>query len=409
MDKNIKKIIIIGGGPAGMMAAITAAGEGRSVVVLEHGTQPGKKILATGNGRCNFTNKIIAADCYNSNGSFAMKVIDKFDNERIIEFFKGLGVISKEKNGFIYPQSEQAQAIQQVLIRKMKSLAIDVITGINVTDIGYTKEGYRLSTDNGTMYADRLIIACGLYAAPKTGSDGTLLPLIKKLGINVNTPLPALTALRSRENIYKSLAGIRCDARVSICDREGAADTSCGELQLTDYGISGIPVFQISSHAVRIIEKNKKVKCIIDFVPFMSREELKDYIKQRAACDGDNLVYALFYGLLNNKLTDALTPLSTIKKNTPLKLLTEGDIERMVNIYKSFTTEMTGYNGFDYAQVCQGGVDVNEISAATMESTKCKNLYFAGEVADVDGKCGGYNLTWAFSSGYVAGKAAADD
>ncbi len=409
MDKNIKKIIIIGGGPAGMMAAITAAGDGRSVVVLEHSTQPGKKILATGNGRCNFTNKIIDADCYNSNGSFAMSVIDKFDNERIIEFFKGLGVIPKEKNGFIYPQSEQAQAIQQVLIRKMKSLAIDVITDIKVTDIGYTKEGYRLSTDKGTMYADRLIIACGLLAAPKTGSDGTLLPLIKKLGIKVNTPLPALTALRSKESIYKSLAGIRCDAQVSIYDGSKKADAYCGELQLTDYGISGIPVFQVSSRAVRIIEKNRKVRCIIDFVPFMTREELNAYIKLRIENDGDNMVYALFYGLLNNKLTDALTPLSTVKKNTPLKSLSDSDIERIVDIYKSFTTEMTGYNGFDYAQVCQGGVDVNEIDSATMESTKCKNLYFAGEVADVDGKCGGYNLTWAFSSGYVAGKAAADD
>lgn len=408
-DNELKNIIIIGGGPAGMMAAITAAGDGRSVVVLEHMDMCGKKILATGNGRCNFTNTIINAGCYNSNGDFAMSVINRFDNEELINFFKKLGVYPKVRNGFVYPYSEQASAICRVLTERVKSLGIEVVTSINISRIIKTDFGYKLATDKGTFLADRLIIAAGSKASPKTGSDGTGYHLLNELGINIVKPLPALTSLRSDNKIFKSLSGIRCDAKVSVLYEGDVAAEDTGELQLTDYGISGIPVFQVSSRAVRIIDSEKKVQCSIDFVPFMTNDEFMSYINERIKNDGNNKVYGLFTGLLNSRLTDSLTSYFGLKKDLKLSELGEKEIKKLVLSYKNFNIIFNSYNSFDYAQVCQGGVDVNHINPATMESTQYRHLYFAGEIVDVDGKCGGYNLQWAFSSGYAAGRAAADD
>lgn len=408
-DNELKNIIIIGGGPAGMMAAITAAGDGRSVVVLEHMDKCGKKILATGNGRCNFTNTTINEKCYNSNGDFAMKVINSFDNEELIRFFKGLGVFPKVKNGFVYPYSEQASAICQVLVERLRTLGIEVITSININKITKADSGYKLATDKGTFFADRLIIAAGSKASPKTGSDGSGYQFLNELGVNIVRPLPALTALRSDNKIFKSLSGIRCDARVSVLHGGAVIAEDTGELQLTGYGISGIPVFQVSSHAVRIIDREKKVQCSVDFVPFMTNDEFKEYIDGRIKNGGNNKVYGLFTGLLNSRLTDTLTPYFRLKKDLKLNELGEEEIQRLAVSYKNFNMTYNSYNSYDYAQTCQGGVDVNQINPATMESTKNRHLYFAGEIVDVDGKCGGYNLQWAFSSGYAAGKAAADD
>jgi hypothetical protein len=404
-----KNIIIIGGGPAGMMAAITAAKDGRSVVVLEHMEQCGKKILATGNGRCNFTNKKLDKSCYPSNPDFAMEVIRQFDNEALISFFQKLGIPPKNKNDFIYPYSEQASAIAQVLIERMKALPVEVITSVTINAVKKMQNGYKIQTNRQTFFADKVIVAAGLKASPKTGSDGSGYELLKELGVRMVKPLPALTALRSADTVFKSLAGIRCEAAVSVLEGDRVIASDTGELQLTDYGISGIPVFQISSRAVRLIEQKKTAVCSIDFVPMLSLEEFQTYILERIEFDGNQKLYNLFTGLLNSKLTDVLTTRFGLRKDIAVKSLTKAEITRLSTAYKNFKVVVNGYNSFDYAQVCQGGVAVSEICPQTMELHGFPGLYVAGEIVDVDGKCGGYNLQWAFSSGYVAGGAAAHD
>lgn len=409
IEQNNKKIIVIGGGPAGMMAAITAATKGRSVLLLEKNDQCGKKILATGNGRCNYTNLSVSRDCYNSNGEFAMEVINRFDSNAVISFFRKLGVVPKFRGDYVYPYSDQAQAIRQVMVEYMEYLLVQVERKVSIQSISGTGTGYRIRTDKGVYHADRLIIAAGSRASEKTGSDGSGYELLRQLKVKLHEPLPALTALRSRNPIFKSLSGIRVEGRVALLDGEEEIAFDVGEIQLTDYGISGIPVFQISGPAVRVVETKGKATCRIDFLPGLSREEAIDHIKTRGQNNRDTKVYGLFVGLLNNKLTDNLIPLFQVKKDRRVAELTEDEIRRLVNGFKDFRVEITGYNSFDYGQVCQGGVSVEQLNPNTMEFYNLPGLYVAGEIVDVDGKCGGYNLQWAFSSGYVAGEAAAND
>lgn len=407
--QNNKKIIVIGGGPAGMMAAIAAATKGRSVLLLEKNDQCGKKILATGNGRCNYTNLLVNRDCYNTNGEFAMDVIERFDSQALIAFFRKLGVVPKFRGSYVYPYSDQAQAIRQVLTEYMEYLGVALEKKVSIQSIFKSKTGYQIHTDKQDYTAERLIIAAGSRAGEKNGSDGSGYELLGQFKIKMNKPLPALTALRSENAIFKSLAGIRAEGRVSLLEGEKEIACDTGEIQLTDYGISGIPVFQISSRAVRLVEAKGKAVCKIDFLPELSGQEVMDYIRTRGQNNSETKVYGLFTGLLNNKLTDNLIPFFQVKKNRRAVELTEEELQRLIRGFKNFRVEITGYNSFDYCQVCQGGVAVEQLNPKTMEFYNLPGLYVAGEIVDVDGKCGGYNLQWAFSSGYVAGEAAAND
>lgn len=403
------RIIVIGGGPAGMMAAITAAECGRSVLLLERNDQCGKKILATGNGRCNYTNLSVSEDCYNSNGDFAMKVMERFDNQAVISFFQKLGVVPRFRGNYVYPFSDQSQAVRQVLTEYMDYLGVQVEKKVFVQSVVKTDEGYKLFTEKKEYFAKKLIIAAGSRAHEKTGSDGSGYGLLRNLSVKINTPLPALTALRTKEPLFKSLAGIRVEGRVSLLEDNRVVAQDTGEIQLTDYGISGIPVFQISGPAVRQIHKKKKALCQIDFLPELDYERAVSYIKARSANNPDTRVYSLFCGLLNSKLSDCLIPVFGVKKDRRAATLTEEEIYRLIDGFKRFLVELTNYNSFDYGQVCQGGAAVEQLDPKTMQVTASPGLFLAGEIVDVDGKCGGYNLQWAFSSGYVAGEAAAND
>lgn len=409
INKELQKIIVIGGGPAGMMAAITAAMKGRSVLLLEKNDQCGKKILATGNGRCNYTNLEVNTDCYNSNGEFAMGIIEKFDNQAVISFFEKLGVIPKYRGNYVYPFSDQAQAIRQVLVDYMMFLGVQIEGNILIKSIARKANYYEINTNKGMFQGEKLIVAAGSRASEKTGSDGSGYELLKNLNVKIKKPLPALTALRSKNPVFKNLAGIRVDACVSLMEKDKIITKDTGELQLTDYGISGIPVFQISGPVVRIIDKTGSATVNIDFLPELDSQSVIDYIKARGEHNPDTKVYGLFVGLLNTKLTDNLIPLFGVKKNRMVVELCEEEILQLVNGFKKFQVEVTDYNSFDYGQVCQGGVSVEQLNANTLEVIDLPGLYVAGEIIDVDGKCGGFNLQWAFSSGYVAGEAAAND
>ena len=391
------RIAVLGGGASGMMAAVTAARAGAEVLLIEHSDRIGKKILSTGNGKCNFTNRNQRPEFYRSqDGDFPWKVIGQFGFQDTLSFFQGMGIVPKERNGYFYPAGGQASAVLDLFRLELELLGVEVQCGIEIERIapekagGVVLEGRSRSEDDGRqrrIRADRVILACGGMAAPSTGSDGSGYGLARQLGHRVTPVYPALVQLRCREGFYKELAGIRTEARVSlyIDGREEARDQ--GEVQMTAYGISGIPVFQVSRYGAEALAQGKQVEGVLDLAPSMSRKTLIQYFTafppQRYA------------GLLNKKL------LSVLRKRY-------GDSPQgLAEGVKAFRTEIVGTNPFENAQVTAGGVDTRQIDPATMMSRLHEGLYFAGEMVDVDGICGGYNLQWAWSSGSVAGRHAA--
>lgn len=403
-----RRVVIIGGGAAGLTAAITAARRGAHVTIAEHMDRVGKKILSTGNGRCNLTNLRMEPECYRSgDAGFPMKVIEGFNVEDTLAFFRGLGIEPKDRNGYIYPNSDQASAVLDVLRLEAEHLGVRVLVSCEPGAIECTRDTYKIHTSQGVLEADALILAAGSKAAPATGSDGSGYELVRKLGHRVIKPLPALVQLRCQGSIYKQMAGIRTEAVVRLfADGKQLAEDK-GELQLTDYGLSGIPVFQISRFGARALDEGKKVIVKVDFMPSWKDEEALGLLKKRAARMDYKTAEELLVGLLNKKLAAALLRLAGISLSQKAGELSPGQLSKLARQMKAYEAMVMSVNPFASAQVCCGGVDVHEVNASTMESKLRKNLYLAGELLDVDGICGGYNLQFAWSSGAVAGRNAA--
>lgn len=402
-----KRIGIIGGGAAGMMAAITAARAGAEVTILERNDRLGKKILATGNGKCNFTNLAMEKVCYDGEAvDKAWQVIQRFDVEDTISFFASIGMLSKEKNGYYYPACEQASVLLDALRFEIAELGIKVIYEKKVSGIKKDGELIKVSCGNEAWGFDKLIVTCGGKAAPKTGSDGSGMKLARQLGHNIIPSYPALVQLRCEEDFCKAIAGIRCDAQIQLYANGNLAVSERGELQLTDYGISGIPVFQLSGIAAKNLAKNITLKAEIDFLPDWSMEEWISYGRKRMEQMQSRSVEEFCNGILNKKLMQLFVKLSGLKGDKKISQVSADKLETLLSLCKHFVLHVNESNGYDQAQVSGGGVDLQELSE-NLESLKMPGLYFAGEVADVYGRCGGYNLQWAWSSGYVAGHHAA--
>lgn len=403
-----RRIVIIGGGAAGLTAAITAARCGAQVTVIEHMDRIGKKILSTGNGRCNMTNRYMEPECYRSSvAGFPMEVIGGFPVEETLDFFWGLGIEPRDRNGYIYPNSDQASAVLDVLRLELAHLGVRVLVSCEVKQIESVQGTYRIHTSQGRLEADALILAAGSKAAPSTGSDGSGYELAKKLGHSVIKPLPALVQLRCQGTMYKQMAGIRTEVRVRLfADGKQLAEDR-GELQLTDYGLSGIPVFQISRYGARALDEGKRVTVKVDFMPGWKDEEAFGLLKKRAAHMDYKTAEELFVGLLNKKLALVLLRLAGINPSQRAGELSGKQLKQLTVQMKAYEAIVMSVNPFANAQVCCGGVDVREVSPETLESRIKKNLYLAGELLDVDGICGGYNLQFAWSSGAVAGRNAA--
>lgn len=404
----MRHVAVIGGGAAGMMAAITAAREGVRVTILEHKDRIGKKILSTGNGRCNFTNTFQTPACYRSdNRDFAWNIIQKFNVEKTISFFKELGIYPKDRNGYLYPYSDQAAAILEVLQIEIAKLDICVMTEINVLDIQPVKRGIRVTTDKKTITVDSVILACGSKAAPVTGSDGSGYQLAKLLGHRIVPVLPALVQLRCAEKFYKSISGVRVQGTVEIYADDISLASDTGEIQLTNYGISGIPVFQVSRYAAKAIYQKQSVTAVLNFMPDMNKDEFLSFLQERITLCPHKTLDEFFTGIFPKKLCELWIRLSRLPKEMRVSDLSGEQLEKLVLLIQHLRTHITETNAFEQAQICCGGVDTTEINPDTLESNYVPGIYFAGELLDVDGICGGYNLQWAWSSGFVAGKEAA--
>lgn len=404
----MRHVAVIGGGAAGMMAAITAAREGVKVTILEHKDRIGKKILSTGNGRCNFTNTFQTPACYRSdNRDFAWNIIQKFNVEKTISFFKELGIYPKDRNGYLYPYSDQAAAILEVLQIEIAKLDICVMTEINVLDIQPIKRGIRVTTDKKTITVDSVILACGSKAAPVTGSDGSGYQLAKLLGHRIVPVLPALVQLRCAEKFYKSISGVRVQGTVEIYADDISLASDTGEIQLTNYGISGIPVFQVSRYAAKAIYQKQSVTAVLNFMPDMNKDEFLSFLQERITLCPHKTLDEFFTGIFPKKLCELWIRLSRLPKEMRVSDLSGEQLEKLVLLIQHLRTHITETNAFEQAQICCGGVDTTEINPDTLESNYVPGIYFAGELLDVDGICGGYNLQWAWSSGFVAGREAA--
>ena len=400
---------IIGAGASGLMAAITAAGLGAKVVLIEKKDRIGKKILSTGNGKCNFTNTDMkSSDFYSQKNTIFNDYISQFNEKDVISFFKNSGMLVKEKNGYCYPRSDQASTVLDILRRKIKELNIEILTESCPVSIRKKKNSFEIILTSGKkLFFQKVILASGSFAGEKNKDSNTGYTYAKSFGHSLIPVVPSLVQVSANGKEFKSIAGVRCDANISLFINQNKVAEEWGELQLTDYGISGIPVFQLSRFVSYGIYDKNKVFARIDFLPEYSMEEWLVIGKNKwKALAGNFDAEEFLQGFLNKKLNLMFLKLHHIQPQTVLKSLPYETMEKVLRHMKCWEIEITGTRPYENAQVCAGGVSMDEVTN-TLESRIVPGLFFAGELLDVDGRCGGYNLQWAWTSGYIAGKYAA--
>lgn len=410
-DWMSRRIGIIGGGAAGMMAAITAAREGAQVTILERNDRVGKKILVTGNGKCNLGNRDLRKDMYyGADREWIWDKLERFDTESTVRFFESLGLMIKERNGYLYPACEQAAVVLDVLRIALERLGVEIIYDCKINSIQRDADsGSILVSDGNQQYTfDAVVLACGSKAAPKTGSDGSGYKLAKQLGHTLVPTVPALVQMRCAQDYFKAVAGVRTDALLKVWNQGKCVAQERGELQLTEYGISGIPVFQISRVINYLLREQNEVRVDIHLLPDMDEGDYQTFCQNRMTLLSDVTVEEFFTGMLHKKIMMLFVKQCGLKPNALVKDVKPDKLQQVFDLCREWRVTVNGSNPYDNAQVCAGGVDVRELSG-NLESLKVPGVYFAGELIDVDGKCGGYNLQWAWCSGYIAGMSAAGD
>lgn len=401
------EIIILGGGASGIVASIISKDMGSDVAILESNDRIGKKILTTGNGRCNITNENIS-NCkyYSNNNNFYKFILSQFTLEDTKNFFNSLGLpLITLNEGKIYPMSLQASSVLDILRLAIEDRQIPIYFNNKVKNIKKSNKEFVITTENEIFQCKKLILASGGMSAPNTGSDGSGFKLAKNLGHNIIHPVPGLVQLKLDFPYLKSLSGIKFDGNVKLPLDNKILREEFGEILFTDYGISGPPILQLSSLASKLLYNNKKVYLQIDILPNMSKEELINLLENHWGTFYYRTIHDSFIGIINKKLIPTLLKYCGIKNiHMPCQDISWQEKEKIFNTLKNWTFIITGTNSFKNSQVTCGGVDTSQVSNKSLESLKVKNLYFCGEILDVNGDCGGFNLQWAWSSGCIAGK-----
>ncbi len=388
------KTIVIGAGASGLTAAIFAAQNGSEVVVLEKENKSSKKILMTGNGKCNLTNRDMTSNYFYGDPKLITSVLSLFGVQDTLNFFNQMGIFTTEKNGYVYPRSRQAQTVADTLREYAVSLGVKIKNNAKIHKIKKSGTKFFIYTEI-VIECDALILATGGKAAPATGSDGSGYDFAIQLGHTIHVPKPALTSLICENHPLKKASGVRIMGTVAIPAQK---KYESGEIQITNYGISGIPVFNIS----RLTAPGTEL--MIDFMPEFSKAELADILTKIITCRQNITLHKALCGLLNDKLSISIIDFLGWDKNRIAETLSESQRNSLVEILKAFPLTIHKRRGFEYAQVTQGGIPAEELNIHTMESKLVEKLYFAGEIIDVDGICGGYNLQFAWSSGAIAGR-----
>ena len=404
----MKTILIIGAGASGLMAAICAKTKKNQVIILEQNEKAGKKLLLTGNGKCNLGNREDDPACFCGPERDAIEtVIGRFGTAETVRFFEDLGVLLKERSGYLYPFSGQAATIVNVLLQTCSHLGIAICYGIRVASVKKLETGFRIRTNQKNYSADAVIVATGSKAAPKTGAAGSGYELLAALGHSYEPPLPALVPLISSSVYCRSLMGIRTDAVLSLYINKRFVAKEAGELQLTEYGLSGIPVFQFSYLASQALEKNQPVEVQADFLPTVTKKQLEHKMLDYKMRFGRRTLEECLSGMLNHKLAQVIGKASGLKNSMLLNTLKPEEIQVLCYAIKNFHFPIMDTMGFDKAQTCCGGIFLSQLNPETMESLLVPGLYITGELLNVNGRCGGYNLQWAWATGYLAGTACA--
>ncbi len=391
-----------------MCAAITAARQGAHVILLEKNDIAGKKISMTGNGRCNITNEAMSASCYNLSAQSKMEGwLQRFGVAKTLEFMKSLGVVTQSEEGYIYPMSGQAVTVQNAMIDEVVRLGVEYITGQQLKKITPVDDGgYEVKTTGGLYKADKVIIATGGLSGPKsTMSTGDSYYIAKSLGMNVTKTYPALVALLSDDKDLPSKYGVRMMAGIRIKEIEDLYEY--GEVQITSKGISGIPVLQLSGHVAQYMADNKgTVTAFLDFFPTYSDDDFAIMKKDIIEVSSGKTYIQVLDGISNHLIGLMILSRLGIKEDTVIDANSIDDLERVIDNYRNVRINIVATSDYASSQVTKGGVDLNDLTD-DLESVHTPGVYVVGELADVDGRCGGYNLQWAFTSGYIAGMAAA--
>lgn len=460
MESNIRDLadltdlIVIGGGASGLMAAITASEHGSSVLLLEQQEKIGRKLSATGNGKCNFTNANMKKEAFfqGEGKDFVNYALLAFPPEKALAFFEESGIYTKEKKGYYYPLSEQAEFVKEALLFRLlngisggsnnnnnsssNSNSNSFTASYGQGSVGYVKckcccrvikikredAFFSVTLEDGYKYrAKKVILACGSMAAPQLGGTDLGLSLAQQMGHTIVPMLPALCGLKTSYQGWERAGNMRIAAEISIYygkEKKRLLGKEFGELQITTYGISGIPVFQLSGLTARYLEKKEAITAVLNFFPekrqvSSSASVLLEFLKKQKKQYPFKSIVSALSGILPEKLSRLVITeaFGTQKKNrqetVPIQSIEEEKLKKLINTILAFEIPVTGQTGFEHAQAASGGVSTKEICSKTMESKLVSGLYFAGELIDVVGNCGGYNLHWAWASGYLAGMAAA--
>lgn len=403
----MRDIAIIGGGASGLVAAITAARLGAKVTIFERQNRIGKKILVTGNGRCNITNIDMGAERFHtaSKKDCYQPVVSK-NVETTLAFFKTLGIERLIEKTKVYPASEQASSVVDVLRMEVERLGIEVLVDTKVTKLKPEGVKWNVLTEANDKYTfERIIVATGGLAAPQLGCDETGYSLLKALGHHQVPTLPTLVHIVSPTKYCKMMQGMRFKSEVSILVEGTKVRTERGEVLFTEDGLSGPPIFQLSRIAADSFAKKQACEIHMDFMPEATKEDLVATIYERIGNGAHKTIEELFIGWLNKRAVMAIIKQADVGSPVaPCENLDYEMVEALAETMKKLVFEVKGTRGFKFAQATVGGITLDEVNLETMESLKAPGLYITGEVLDVDGDCGGYNLQWAWSTGLVAGE-----
>ena len=394
-------VCVIGGGAAGMLAALTAAENGHRVLLLERQSRVGRKLLATGNGRCNLSNYHVSPAHYHGGAGFCDFALSQFDVGETLQYFASLGLLTvSEASGRIYPMSNMAGSVLDVLRYALERPEIDLQTGQTVTAVRKMPEGFSVKTETDTFSARCLILAAGGAAGSKVGGGMDGYRLAKSLGHHRTALYPSLVQLKTDPTYPRALKGVKAQCGISICRGSQVLARNSGEVLFTEYGVSGPAIFDLSRS---VSAGGSDLTCLLNFFPDWEEAEVLHWLSQRQAAMAAHEASTLLTGSCHTRLGQMICK-SAGFTNQRAAGLTRDDLRRIAGQATHFALPITGTCGFDQAQVTAGGLDTSEFDPRTLQSRLVPGLYACGELLDIDGDCGGYNLQWAWSSGRLAGK-----
>lgn len=400
------EIGIAGAGASGMMAAIAAARGGAKVTIVEKNNRVGKKLLVTGNGKCNVSNLDFGMDKYYCRDKEKLqRLFQCFSVEDTITFFEKNGLMLRSRDGYLYPYSEQSSTVLDIFRRMLTENKIEIVTETEIREASYNKatKKFILKSENRTFSFDRLILSCGGPAGLRKDEGMGGFDLVHSFGHRIRPVVPGLVQLRSKESFLKLMAGVRAKAEAVLLLDGKESGREPGEIQFTDYGISGIPVFQISRMAAYGLKDGKETVVFINFFPDQKEKEFRDMIANRYKRMRNTSLEEFLLGTCNKKINQAMIKRAGLSPSHKVEKLGLQRIIELMQGYQELPIRIDQVNSMENAQVCAGGVDLREVDDS-LQSLKCPGLYLTGELLDVDGKCGGYNLQWAWTSGYIAGR-----